>query len=165
MHNNTSSVTPKAFLRTFTMIHLFLVVGVLIFGLMIFFLTESHQLTFNYTGDVMFFIVPFMGIAGILIGNYLYANTLKGLASKNTLREKLTGFQTASIIKYALLEGPAFLGIISFMNDGNQYFLIIAILLVGWLIAQKPTKDKVERDLMLKGSLKQEFQQEDRPLA
>ena len=78
--------------------------------------------------------------------------------------EKLNGFQSASVVKYALLEGPALLGIVAFMNEGNQYFLIISLLLLGWLIMQRPTRDRVERDLMLQGPLKSEFQQEDKPL-
>ncbi len=126
--------------------------------------TPKSFLTLDYTSDVMFFIVPLLAIVGIFAGNYLYENNIKGLASKNTLREKLSGFQSASIIKYALLEGPALLGIVDFMKDGNQYFLIISLILLAWLIAQRPTRDKVERDLKLEGSLKSEFQQEDKSL-
>jgi hypothetical protein len=29
---------------------------------------------------------------------------------------------------------------------------------------QRPTRDKIERDLMLEGRLKSEFQQEDKPM-
>lgn len=50
------------------------------------------------------------------------------------------------------------------MGEGNLYFIIISLLLALWLIAQRPTRDRVERDLMLEGNLKNEFQQEDRPL-
>ncbi|KXO01326.1 hypothetical protein LS48_02380 [Aequorivita aquimaris] len=164
MEKNTSPITPKSFLRTFTLIHLVLVASVLIFGLMMFLQTKNQELIFTYSGDVMFFVVPFMAIAGIVAGNYLYGNIIKGLASKNTLMEKLNGFQSASVVKYALLEGPALLGIVAFMNEGNQYFLIISLLLLGWLIMQRPTRDRVERDLMLQGPLKSEFQQEDKPL-
>lgn len=112
----------------------------------------------------MFYVVPFMAITGILAGSYLYKNIMSGLASKKTLKEKLNGFQTASIVKYALLEGPAFLSIVAFSNEGNQYFIIIALLLLGWLIIQRPTRDKVEKDLMLEGILKNEFQQENKPI-
>jgi hypothetical protein len=164
MQNNTPEVTPKSYLRTFTLIHSALVAGVLIPGVLMFMQTKNQELLLSFSGDTMFFVVPFMAIAGILAGNYLYGNIINGLASKSTLKEKLNGFQSASVIKYSLLEGPAFLGIVAFMNGGNQYFLIIAMLLVGWLILQRPTRDKVERDLKLEGALKSEFQQEDKPL-
>lgn len=164
MQNSTPPITPKSFLRTTSIIHFALVAGVLIFGFVMFSITENQKLDLSYTGDVMFFIVPIMAIAGIFVGNYLYENTIKELVSKNTLREKLGGFQTASVIKYALLEGPALLGLVAFMNEENQYFLIISILLVGWLIMQRPTRDKIERDLMLEGTLKNEFAQENSPM-
>lgn len=165
MPNNSPPFTPKLFLKTIRIIHIALVAGVLMFGFVMFSITENQKMDLSYTGDVMFFVVPIMAIAGIFVGNYIYGNHIKGLASKNTLREKLAGFQTASIIKYALLEGPALLGLVAFMNDGNQYFLIISLFLLGWLILQRPTRDKIERDLMLSGSLKSEFQQEDRPMS
>jgi len=164
MQDNIPSITPKSFLRTFTLIHISLVAGVIIPGLMMFLQIQNQIFSLSYSGDVMFFVVPFMGIAGILVGNYLYGNNIKRLASKTTLMEKLNGFQSASIIKYALIEGPALLGIVAFMNEGNQYFLLISLFLALWLIAQKPTRDKVERDLMLEGSLKSDFNQEDRSL-
>ncbi|MEH6764949.1 MAG: hypothetical protein V7655_10655 [Aequorivita antarctica] len=164
MQNDTPPITPKSFLNTFTLIHLVLVAGVSIFGLMTYMQTQNQILSFSYSGDIMFFVVPLMALAGILAGNYLYGNIINGLVSKNTLKEKLSGFQTASVVRYALLEGPALLGIVAFMSDGNQYFLIISLLLLGWLIFQRPTRDKVERDLMLEGTLKSEFQQQDKPL-
>lgn len=164
MQTSTSPITPKLFLRTSSIIHFALVAGVLILALVMYSITENQKLDLSYRGDPMFFIVPIMAIAGILVGNYLYINNIKRLTSKNTLREKLAGFQTASIIKYALLEGPALLGLVAFMNEGNQYFLIISILLVFWLIMQRPTRDKIERDLMLEGNLKNEFDQEDSPM-
>lgn len=164
MEDTSTPITPKSFFRTFSLIHLVLTGSVLIFGLLMFLQTKNQEFTFDYTGDVMFFVVPFMAIAGILAGNYLYKKTINGLASKNTLKEKLEGFQTASIIKYALLEGPAFLAIVAFMGEGNQYFLIISFILLGWLIAQRPTRDKVESALKLEGSLKHDFQKEDQPL-
>jgi hypothetical protein len=131
MQNNLSSITPKAFLKTFSIIHLALVMGVSLFGIVVYILTENQKFSIDYSGDVMFFAVPLMAIAGIVLGNFLYGTTIKGLASKDTLMGKLSGIQTASIIKYALLEGPALFGIVAFMNEGNQYFLGISIFLIG----------------------------------
>ncbi|MCZ4318705.1 hypothetical protein O4H26_06865 [Aequorivita viscosa] len=164
MQNNLSSITPKAFLKTFSIIHVALVIGVSLFGIVAYTLTENQKFSLDYSGDAMFFVVPLIAIAGIVVVNFLYRNTIKGLASKDTLMGKLIGIQTASIIKYALLEGPALFGIVAFMNEGNQYFLGISIFLIGWLIMQRPTRDKIERDLMLSGRLKSEFQQEDKPM-
>ncbi len=164
MQNETHPITVKKFLSTFNIIHLALVAGVFVFGLMVYMQTKEQELILSYSGDVIFFVVPFMAIAGIVVGNFLYAKNIKKLDSKTTLLEKLNGFQAASIIRYALLEGPALLGIVAFMNDGNQYFLIISLILLAWLIAQRPTRDKVERELKLEGRLKTEFQKDDKPL-
>lgn len=164
MQNETHPITVKTFLRTYNLIHLALVAGVFVSGFLIYMKTKVQELNLSYSGDVMFFVVPIMAISGIVAGNFLYAKNIKKLDSKTTLLEKLNGFQTAAIIRYALLEGPALLGIVAFINDGNQYFLIISLNLLAWLIAQRPTRDKVERELKLEGLLKSEFQKVDKPL-
>lgn len=161
MQNTNPPFSPKLFLRTISIIHLALVAGVLAFGLVMFFITPNQKLDFTYNGDVMFFIVPILAIGGIIVGDFIFRKNINVLAAKHTLREKLEGYLTASIIKYALLEGPALFALVNFMNDDNQYYLITAIFLLGWLIMQRPTRDKIESDLMLEGKLKNEFAQED----
>ncbi|WP_347372796.1 hypothetical protein [Aequorivita sp. Q41] len=164
MQKKTPLLTPKSFFRTYALIHLSMVGGVLLFALIIFLQTKEHALILSYNGDKLFFIVPIMAILGIVAGNYIYQNILKKLASKNTLTEKLSGIQTAALIKYALIEAPALLSVTAFMHDGNLYFLIITLVLAGWLILQKPTRDKIVQDLKLEGNLKNQFQQQDQPV-
>ncbi len=164
MQNNNSIVTPKSFVKTLRIIHLSLVGGIVVFAIMMYLQTQNQHLSFNYSKDIMFIVLPFLAVAGIFVGNFIYNKILIGLSEKKTLKEKLNGFQTASLIKYVLIEGPALLGVVIFSNGGNQYFLFIALLLCGWLILQGPTRDKIEQGLKLEGPLKNEFQQDDRPL-
>ncbi|MEM0517306.1 MULTISPECIES: hypothetical protein [Aequorivita] len=164
MSHITPAFTPKSFLKTISIIHFALVMGVSLFIIVMYLQSENQNFSIDYMEDSMIFVVPIIAVVCILIANFLYTNMLKALTKKVTLKEKLSGFQTASLVKYALLEAPAFLAIVAFINKGNQYFLIISLILLGWLLVQKPSRDRIETDLQLEGKLKSEFQQEEKPL-
>jgi hypothetical protein len=75
--------------------------------------------------------------------------------------EKLSGFQTALIIKYALLEGPALIGIVAFNNNGNLLYLIISGILLLYLIIQRPTNDMIETRLNFTLQQQNQFNQKE----
>ena len=65
------------------------------------------------------------------------------------LNEKLTGYQSALIIKYALVEGPAFFTIVAYLLTANILFPFITVFLVFVLVLSAPRKDKLISDLNL----------------
>jgi hypothetical protein len=94
----------------------------------------------------------------------LYQLNISKLKDKHSLKEKLSGYQSAKIIKYALIEGPAFFSIVIALNTENSYFLTIAAALIGYLYFQKPTKEQIESDLELTGKMRSQFQKMDEPV-
>lgn len=156
MENRVQS-TPKGFLRTISIMHLGFLAGLVIFGSMIFLQNDNWELNVMDTNEVFYFILPIMAVFGIFIGNYLYKQKIDALKSKATLKEKLEGYQQAIIIKFALIEGPAFFGIVGAMISGNLLYLIIALLLAVYFFSLKPTKDKIINDLELSRELKNEL--------
>ena len=98
-----------------------------------------------------------IGVIGVFLSNYLYKKNINSLKDKSSLREKLTGFQSASIISYAPLEGAALLGIVAAYKYPNIFYLIISALLIIYLFYRRPSKDKIERDLELNSELKNQF--------
>lgn len=53
-------------------------------------------------------------------------------------------FMTRHIIRLALLEGAAFFNIVATIIEHNWWSLGIAGLLVGWMLTQFPTRNRVE---------------------
>ncbi len=53
------------------------------------------------------------------------------------------GFQSSTIIRFALLEGAAFLNVIAFMIDGASICLIVAGLLLVIMAAMFPRADQI----------------------
>lgn len=58
-------------------------------------------------------------------------------------------YQSATIVRLALLEGPSLFGIVGFLLTGNLIFLGISGALIACFIYQRPTRQKIEDDLNL----------------
>ncbi len=163
MENKIQPLTPKQFLKTIKIIHSALVLGIMLFVSAILFITISWELKWD-TEDLLFFIVPVFAFLGIFAGTRIYKSQLKTLKSKSSLREKLLGFQTASIIQYALLEAPILLAIMVSFLTGNFYYLLIAGVLIIYFISLRPTKKKIENDLEFNYDYKHQYSKSDQEI-
>jgi hypothetical protein len=131
------------------MIHGALLVGQVLFGAAAFFVTKSTVINLKATSDPLFYIVPAFTLIGLFAGTFQFKQKLAGMATTGSLNEKLTIYQTALIIRYALTEGPALLGIVAYFSSGNLFYLIIAGIDVLYFIMIRPTRSKLEDDLGL----------------
>jgi hypothetical protein len=150
MYNNQGSLkTPQTFLKTITIIHSALLIGQVLFGVVTFYITNSTVINLNPAGDVYFYIVPLFFVIGMLAGSFIFKQHVAKLADKNALPEKLSDYQTALIIKYALTEGTSLFGIVVYLLTGNLLYLIFTGLNILYFIWMRPTKDKIEEDMNL----------------
>lgn len=60
-------------------------------------------------------------------------------------------FMTRHLIRLALLEGAAFFNIVATFIEHNWWSLGIAGVLVGWMLTNFPTRNRVERWIAAKG--------------
>ncbi|KQC29842.1 hypothetical protein [Flagellimonas eckloniae] len=163
MKNNTAQ-TPNNFIKTLSIIHLGLMMGPVLFGFVAYSQSVNAIQDFSNTEDVFFIIVPIVTLSGIFMGNLLFNKLLKSAIKADGLKAKLAGFQTASLIRYAFIEGPAFLGVVAFQLTENLTYLYIAGVLILFLYLLRPTKDKIERGLELRGKEKDQFNNLDQPI-
>ena len=154
-------LTPKKFISTVSIIHLYF--GSFLVGF-IAVLSWIHWEKWTYdleSLDFVFpFLVPVLAVTGVIAGNLVFKTQLKALDAENDLKARLSGYQTAVLIKYAFIQAPALLGIVAAMKSVNVVYLIIAGLLMIYFIFQRPTRDKIERDLNLTGELKKQFKKQ-----
>jgi len=76
------------------------------------------------------------------LSNFLFKSQLKNIDSKLSFDDKFPTYQTASLSRWAVLEGAAF--IILFYNKD---YLIFGILIIIYLILLMPTEDRIKKDL------------------
>lgn len=151
--NNYQSIrqSPRNALKTTKLIHLALLAGQVMFAIVAFSISNK-QLSFvtkDKENDIFLYLVPLFAIGGFVVGNFIAKKILASFMNKETLTEKLAGYQTALIVKCALLESASLMGIVAFLLTNNWIFLLIAIAIMFYFFTLHPTVDKVTDDLQL----------------
>jgi hypothetical protein len=164
MHNAKQSAaqTPQSVLKSMQTIHAALLAGQVMFAAVSYFVAEkTPNFSLKNTGDVFLYIVPLMAIGSFTAGNIVFKQKIASLPAKDILMEKLIGYLTALIIRFALLEGASLFGIVAFMLTGNLLFLLISVLLMLFMLTLRPSADKVATDLELSYEEKLELEAKD----
>lgn len=118
------------------------------------FLVVSYWQTMEFNAEMdnqnlFLYIVPVFALLGYFGSQFVFKNILSKIRMDAKLDEKLNTYQTASIIKYALIEGPAFLAIVAYNSSGNALPLVIGICLILYLAVQRPNREKIIESLPL----------------
>ena len=127
-------------IKTLQIIHLALCAGLIIAYFVIGEISVEKLKTIPIidASSIVFAILPFLAI---IIANFIFKSQLKQVDRKLKLEDKLPVYQTASIIRWAILEGVAFIILIL-----KPDFLIFGILVIIYLIFLRPTEERISSD-------------------
>lgn len=87
------------------------------------------------SSDLIYFAIP---ILAFFLSNFLFKSQLKQVNTKLKPEDNLPIYQTASIIRWSVLEAAALL--ILFLK---QELLVLGILMIIYLVSLRPTEDKI----------------------
>lgn len=87
-------------------------------------------------------IYLFIPVLAFVLSTFLFRSQLKQIDPKLKSEDKLPIYQTASIMRWAVLEGAAFL--ILFLKPD---FILFGILIILYLAFLRPTEDRINNDL------------------
>ena len=147
----------KAFLKALSFMHISLVAGLGIFTL----IAISQGKGFNTSTDSanpLLYVVPVAALLGYFGSQVVFKKMISKVSLSESLETKLKKYQSASHIKYIIIEVPAFLSLFVYFGTGNALPLIIAICLLAYLIAQRPNKNKILEILPLTNEEQNKFQ-------
>ncbi len=127
-------------LKVLRIIHLALI-GQAVF--MYFIFGEIDKLEFLDFKEVegpayMMLIVP---LGAVFASDFLYKILLKKVDRNSTADQKVQHYMVACILRWAVIEGPIFF--LLFMED----FILVGLMLIGYLAFLGPSKDKMEQDI------------------
>ena len=123
-------------IKVLQIIHLAISAGTVIAYLFIGQLSiESLKIEFIDSSDLIYFAIP---ILAFFVSNFLFQSQLKQVDVKLKPEENLPIYQTASIIRWAILEGSAL-----FILFLKQDLLILGILIIVYLLFLRPTENRV----------------------
>lgn len=148
---NNSQTAPTSIagaIKTLTIIYLALLMGMLLFAMVTFLIVDKTYFSLPNLEEIFTVIVPVLGLGGAIVGSIIFSSQVSGL-SKQEVRQKLGGYQTTSIIKFALIEGPVLFGIVTFLLTGNLFLITVSGVLIIYCLTQMPTKGRMALDLGL----------------
>lgn len=100
--------------------------------------------------DEILLYLPIVVLAGgFMVGSKLYNSRLVQLREMNQLPDQLNGYRGASILRWALAEGPIVLTIMSYLLTGKALLLGLAAGAIIAFITLRPGKEKLIRELAL----------------
>ncbi len=148
----------KNFIKSLSIMHLFLVGGLSIFTIWVIFQINSFNTSTN--GDNFYlYLVPIFALLGYFGSQLVFKKMTSKINQDTRLEEKLKKYQSALHLKYALIEIPAFLGLYAYYSTGNALPLVISICLLAYLYVQRPNKATIIKSVPLSQEEKNKVQQ------
>lgn len=143
--------SSKEFFKLTAILHLAMVLGVVLFGVVVYFfiIDFQHPDTQSEVANLLVYLVPGLVIVGILASNIIYRIKLNTVKGSEDLKTKMMGYREALIIRYALLEGPALFALAAIFITNNVNFMVYAGLLVALMVLKRPTLRTAIMDLEL----------------
>jgi tellurite resistance protein TehA-like permease len=157
-------LTPKSFFTTLTIMHLSFFVAMLFLAGIAYYLNQNHNLDFENIDIILFVVLVSVSLFGVIGGQSIKNKTIEKAESKILLREKLGAYQTASLIQYAFVEGPAFFGIVLYIQTAEFVYLLIAFVMMIYFLTLKPKKERITKALRLGRDHQIEFNRENQEL-
>jgi hypothetical protein len=127
-------------------------------GTMIYVMNPVENFDFNFTNPLLILLMALM-IAGVFTSGFLYNMHKNKIEANDPLKDKIAKIQQALIIRFALIEGPALLGIILFLVESNLAFLMLSVLMILYFITLKPSKSKLADDMNLTSQERREMEE------
>lgn len=138
----------KNFLTTLKLIHGSLILGLLIFCGFAYWRNAGLETTSDLV-SIFIYIVPLAATVVYFASTYIFQNTVQNINQNKSIQHKISIYQKALIIKYALLEAPTLLALLAYYLTGNALHLVIALCIIAYFISQRPTAEKLRTDLHL----------------
>ena len=147
-YNRTfKSITPYSMLKTLSFTHVAMLAFQMLFGIVAFAQTTRMYFGVMNMDDQFVFIAPVLALGGFFGGYLIFKKQKYVLREKEDFQEKISGYQSLLITRFALIQGPSLFSIIAYILSGNVFFLLITSLMSVYFIFLRPTREKIENDL------------------
>ena len=121
-------------IKTLKIIHLALIAGVTL----AYFIIGDFKNILNLEIDDSSLIYSFIPAVAYVLSNFLFNKTLKNIKENSSDDENFAIYQSASIIKWAVIEGACFL--ILFLKPD---FILFGVILLFHMILLAPKEEKI----------------------
>jgi len=147
----TNQQSTKEFFKLASFIHLGLVMGVVLFGMVVYFFLADfqHVDTTSEFAKLLVYLVPGLVVVGIVASDMMYRFRLNAVKEREDLKIRMQGYRESLIIRYMLLEAPAMFALVAVFITNNSNFIVYAGLMVVLMALKRPTLRSAIIDLEL----------------
>ncbi len=136
-------------LKSSRIIHLALTMGPVIFGVIVFYINTTNPVAKpDESNDLLLYLPIAVAAIAIPASSIVFKSYLKG-GSPQTLREKLSVFHTASIIRLAILEMAGLMSVVISLATGNVMILSVLAMVAIYMATLQPTILKITETMNL----------------
>jgi len=89
------------------------------------------------------------GLIMMFISRMVYNQMLAKIVASISLIHKISGYRTAKIVAWAMIEGACFFALVATLLTSNYLYVAVYIFLFGYFFLMKPTKESLIRDMHL----------------
>lgn len=145
------NITSKEYFRALQIIYAALIAGQVLFGLIAVLVLKNSGAFIAEVDILKIFsiLVPVVVVAGIAGSHFVFRSRLLKLKALKEIKEIMPQYRAALVVRYAFLEGPSFLSILSYLMTGNSFFLIVAALIIVLFLMLKPSRERAVNELAL----------------
>ena len=143
-------MTIRSYLTTLKLLYASLLMSILIFLAIAYWMVTSNETPADASlEEILMFTTLGAALAGLAAGYFVFKSLIAKIPPTATLKTKLMEYQKAVIIRFACLEFPAMLGIVSAIITGGLTFFYVPAALIFIFIMLRPTPQAVIEDLAL----------------
>ncbi len=145
------AISPQyeTFFRNMKIIHLGLLLGLMTFIVVIHFVLLPPGEEQAELGNIFRYLIPGLAIISIFASRSVANGLLKQLATDMPLSDKLNHYRSASIIRWAAVEGVALFAVVGYLLTGLPTLVLVALALAAYLFTLRPTAALVATELQL----------------
>ncbi len=139
-------------MRSLTIIHMVMLIGQIVFAVIVLAMINSrYWQPAHQDMDSIFQVVAIaLAAAGFFLGTRKFKKALQQIREDNgTAVQKFEKYRAASILLWAMIEGPAIFCIVCFLLTGNYAFIALAGVLIFLFFIFGPNRQKLSMFLGL----------------
>ncbi len=99
--------------------------------------------------ELLLLAVLMVSGASFMASRTVFEKQVADARAKTETSEQLDAYKTASVLRYALLEAPAFLAAVLFLLSGSITLLLAGIGILAYMVTIRPSQDGLMMDLGL----------------
>lgn len=123
-------------------------------GLVLFLITAYMVIVFQKPlnpeyANFLLIGAPLSGIALVLMSYRLFMGRVKNAQKTEKLYEKMEGYRSGMVLRFILLDGAAFIQLISYIMTGNKLYLVLCIVIMTLFFTVRPGIERFIKEMEL----------------